>query len=594
MITVELDGKNLLVRVPYNDVELIKARNIPERRWLKRKKAWKSPASLVNMEYIMMAWPNGEWSDDAKEAWFDAKAHKDARDAVRDGKDNLDLSLLDHVPFKKPPMEHQKKALLLGRDMPYFAYLMDQGTGKTKVDIDDTAHNWREDRIDAHLIITLNSVKTNWVMWECHKEDPEDIDAIEDHMPDDVPVVKGLWISQPNGAERAEWKNFEDQISKIASEGKRSSLVVLTVNDTALDVARCFEFLQTFCTAFRTKITVDESTRIGNRESGRTKAATKLRLMCVLARILTGTPVIKSPMKAFSQFNFLHEDILGFGNYYSFRNHYSVMGGFKNKQTLDFKNLDELSDSIASCSYRVLKSECLDLPSQIYLKRRVQLSSAQSKAYAQMVKDMIAEWEDDVIEAPIVLTQLLRLQEIIGGYLPIIEDGERTGTYEIVKPKNNPKMKEVLQIVEEAGDQKFLVWSKFNAEIDGLYDLMTKKDYKVAKFYGAVKEGDRVRIRKAFARGELDGIIGNPSAGGLGIDEFKAASIVIYYSNGYDTEGRIQSEDRTHRIGSEIHDKITYFDLIAPNTVDVKIIRTMRKNVEVSKQIMKDGWKSWI
>ena len=124
--------------------------------------------------------------------------------------------------------------------------------------------------------------------------------------------------------------------------------------------------------------------------------------------------------------------------------------------------------------------------------------------------------------------------------------------------------------------------------------LLTKEGYNVARFDGSVSERERVKIRKAFARGELDGIVGSAAAGGMGIDEFKIASIIYYYSNTYDTEQRVQSEDRTHRKGSEIHDHITYFDGIAPNTVDVKIVRSMRNDVEVSTQIMKDGWKKWI
>jgi SNF2 family DNA or RNA helicase len=595
MTTVELDGTNLLVRTPQNDLELIKARNIPQRRWNKSKKAWVCRASLTNMDYIMMAWPKGEWSNEAKEAWFDAKAGKDARDRIRDGKNTLDLSLLDHVPFKYHPMEHQKKALLLGRNMPYFAYLMDQGTGKTKVAIDDAAHNWREDRIDAMLVIAPNSVKTNWVMLECHKEHPDDKDALEDHMAPDVPVVKGVWISQGNKEEKAAWKKFENDISRIASERTRNSLVVLSVNVDALNVTRCFEFLRAFVNAFRTMIVCDESTRLKNRTSKRTKAAMKLRSPCPVARILSGTPVVKRPLDAFSQFGFLHEDILGFGNFYSFRNHYAIMGGFKDYQILNYKNLDELSESIASCSYRVTKEECLDLPPKVYLKRRVKMAPTQMKAYKQMTEELLAEWKDDVIEAPIVLTQLLRFQEIVGGYLPMLDEaGERIGTHELVPPSKNPKMQDVMAILDEAGDQQFIIWSRFNAEIEALYELLTKAGYRVAKFHGATKERERIAIRKAFARGELDGIVGNQSAGGIGIDEFKAASIIIYFSNSYDTEQRIQSEDRTHRIGSEIHDKITYFDLLIPGTVDVKIVATMRRNVEISTQIMKDGIRSWI
>ncbi len=594
MTTVELDGANLLVRPPKNALDLIKARNIPQRRFDKGRGAWVCRASLANMDYVNMAWANATWDEASTAAHVTAGALKIERDEIRD-RAEIDLTAVKAATYKYTPMDHQYTALALARDMPYFAYLMDQGTGKTKVAIDDAAYNWRENRIDALLVLAPNSVKTNWVMWECHKEDPEDIDAIEDHMAPDVPVTKGVWISQPDGPEKAEWKNFEDRISALASEGDRHSLVILTVNVDALNVARCYEFLQEFCFAFRTMIVVDESTKIKNRSSKRTKAAMKLRSNCPVARIMSGTPVVKRPLDAFAQFSFLHEDILGFGNFYTFRNRYGVMGGFKGKQVLNYKNLDELSESIASCSYRVTKEECLDLPPKVHLKRRTNMTPAQAKAYNTMREELYAEWEGDVIEAPIVLTQLLRFQEIVGGYLPMLDEtGERIGTHELVPPEKNPKMIDVMDILDEAGDQQFVIWSRFVPEIEALTRLLHGKGYKVAAFYGPVSERERVRIRKSFKRGEIDGIIGNPAAGGMGIDEFKVAPLVIYYSNSYDTEARIQSEDRNHRKGSEMHDAITYWDIIIPATVDVKIIATMRKNIELSTQIMKDGWRKWI
>lgn len=587
---IRLNGKNLAILFPYDPVVVEMVKGLPERRWMKMPRYWQCKANYANMSYLMASFPDATWDKQSSSLWLEALAMKDKRDEVAEG--DIDLSALDGVLFKKPPMDHQKRALMLARDMPYFAYLMDQGTGKTKVTLDDAAHNWRMDRIDAMLVISPNSVKTNWVMAECHKEHPSDMDAIEDHMPDDVPVIKGVWISSANAQERAEWKAFETAINKAISS-PRSSLVVLSVNVDALNVARCYEFLLAFTESFRTMIVVDEATKIAKRSSKRTKAAMKLRSNCPIARVLTGTPVTKSPMNAFSIFGFLHEDILGYSNFYSFRNHYCVMGGYMGKMILMYKNMDQLSDSIASCSYRVLKADCLDLPPQVYMKRRVKLSAPQAKAYAQMVDEMQANWGDDIIEAPIVLTQLLRLQEIVGGYLPIIEDGIRVGKYELIAPEKNPKFCEMLDIIEDA-DQKFVVWSRFVAEIEAMGKLLTDKGYKIGLFYGATAERDRVKMRKAFARGELDGIVSNPAAGGLGIDEFKIAPLSIYVSNSFDTEARVQSEDRQHRYGSQMHEKITYWDIMCPATVDVKIVRTMRNNVEIAKQVMKDGWKEWI
>jgi len=596
MTTVEMHGTSLLVRPPNDEVSYRKALTLPEKRWHKSKQGWVCKPIFSNMNAIYGIWPDAKWNLDCWELFLTAKHEEELRQKTLDSKEEFDFTLLAKTPFKYEPMIHQMKALLLGRDMPYFAYLMDQGTGKTKVTIDDAAHNYREDRIEAMLVVAPNSVKTNWVMWECHKEEEGDMDALEDHMAPDIDVVKGVWISQPNRDEKAEWKAFEREITRLVNlpKGTKKPLVVLSVNIDALNVARCYDFLLQFVTAFRTMISVDESTRIKNRSSKRTKAAMKLRAKCPIARILSGTPIIKNPLNSFAQFGFLSADILGYGNFYSFRNRYATMGGFKDKQVMSYKNLDELSDKIASCSYRVLKKDCLDLPPQVYKKRRVTLKPAQLKAYKEMQVQLYTEWKDDRIEAPIVLTQLLLFQEIVGGYLPIIEGGERVGTYELVKPKENPKFSEVIDILAEAGDQQAVIWSRFIPEIDGLADYMAGLGMNVRKFYGGTKERDRISIRKAFARGEIDYIVANPAAGGIGIDEFKVAAVSIYLSNDFDTEKRVQSEDRQHRIGSEIHDAITYWDIIAPNTVDVKIIRTMRNDVEISTQVMRDGWKAWI
>ena len=175
---------------------------------------------------------------------------------------------------------------------------------------------------------------------------------------------------------KLEWRRFEREISEQAA--KRNKLVWLSANVESLLVARAFEFYENVINAFhgRVMIVVDESTVIGTPGSKRTKAAHKLRALCSKARIMSGTPVIKSPLKAFSQFGFLDPDILGFGSFYAFRNRYAVMGGFENRQVIHYKNLEELQQKIGSCSFRVLKSDCLDLPKQTFLKRRIDMTKA--------------------------------------------------------------------------------------------------------------------------------------------------------------------------------------------------------------------------
>lgn len=585
MTTIRLHGGNLHVSCNYADIE--KARGIPQRRWLKAAKVWSCRPSLANMDYIARTWPDATWDDASLRQFRAAKDEEAQRHRILNRQ--IDLTIIEREiaagSFKKgarPPWEHQKKALLLGRDMPYFAYIMDQGTGKTRTILDDAAHNYRMKKIDALIVINKNSVKTNWVTLD---QNPEEPDAVDQWLPGDIPHIKGLWQSGANKAEQKQWSDFMGQ----AVLG-RGGLAIMSVNYDALLMERLYVQLEHFCKVRKVMIVCDESTMIGRPGSDRTKKATELRRLCKIARICTGTPIVKSPLKAYSQFAFLSEDILGFGSFYAFKARYCIMGGFEGRQVIKHVNLDELSQKIASCSFRVLKSECLDLPPKVFQKRRIYMSDKQEKAYGEMKRTMLATIKGKEVSAQIQLTQVMKLQQITGGYVKM-DDGS---VVEIVKPEHNPLIKETLGLVEEAGDQKVIVWAHFHEEIDALVSVLRRAGYRVAQFDGRVPERDRLQVRRDFKNGKYDVLVGNAAAGGIGIDEFKIASVVIYFSNSYDTEARIQSEDRTHRGGSEVHDKITYYDLVVPNTVRVKIIGTLRANKSISDEVMRDGIAEWI
>jgi hypothetical protein len=583
MWRVEYDGKNILLFLPYNHIELVKAQNIPARRFRKSDKAWVCKPSLDTMQYIREQWPKCEWPKDALAVYHKAKEAANRRDAKLVAKEtnSIDTSVLANVPFAFKPYEHQKKALVLGRDEDEFGYFMDQGTGKTKVLIDDAAHNFRQGKIDALLVIAPNSVKTNWVSWEGADE--------MRHMPPDVKYIKGVWMSDANAAEIRRWKDFEIAISKR----EPNQLIVLSVNVDAIAIPRVFTFLEKFVVAFRTMICVDESTRIKTPSAQRTRAAKKLGARTVKRRILTGTSIIKSPLDAYSQFEFLNPDILRFGSFYAFRNRYATMGGFENRVVLHYKNLDELSARIASASFRVTKDECLDLPPKVYQKRHVTMTKRQGELYNTMRQEMIAENKGNRVEAPIVLTQMLRLQQITSGYLPLLNSvGEVIGAQEIMEAKHNPKFKEVMDIIDESGEQKVIVWCRFTHEIDAILTLLAKEGIKAVRFDGSVNDRDRKANREAFQNDPTVKVfVGNAAAGGIGLNLY-AATVAIYLSNSFDTEQRVQSEDRCHRIGTTR--SVTYYDIIVPATVDVKIIATLRNNKRIASEIMRDGWKDWI
>lgn len=140
-----------------------------------------------------------------------------------------------------------------------------------------------------------------------------------------------------------------------------------------------------------------------------------------------------------------------------------------------------------------------------------------------------------------------------------------------------------------------LVWTRFTHEVLALHKMLNDAGFPFMLFYGGLSDSEKISVRKSFARDKkYRGIVGNPDAGGLGIDEFKHASLVAYITNSYNTEKRKQSEDRTHRYGSEMHDAITYNDIIVPSTIDIKVLATMRSDVKVSAAVMGDEWREWI
>lgn len=484
---------------------------------------------------------------------------------------------------------HQTEAFDAGKDREFFAYFLDPGTGKTKVTLDDAMYNFKRGRIDALLVIAPNSVKTSWVSWPHQLESPEDQDQVERWLGTEQ-VIKGVHLSNPKAIDKRAWAGFEQAMndkSRLAKSGNRK-LIVLAVNFEALLSDQVFDFLADFCKTFRTMIALDESTRIGEPGSKRTKKAIKLGRLATLRRILSGTPVLKSPMKIFSQGKFLGEAALGFKSFYTFRNRYAIMGGFEMRQIIGHDNLDELSDKIAKWSYRKTADECLDLPPAIFLKRRVDLSDEQARAYKSMQKEFYANIDGTEITASIVLAQMTRLQQILGGY---VQQDDKI--VEIIPPSRNPKLKEALALVEAAPGQ-VVIWFKFRPELQGMADLLREAKISFYEFHGDVDDGERVKIRKSFQRGERQVLLGTASTGGIGIDEFKVANVVIYVSNDFDTEKRKQADDRNRRIGSNVHKSITYYDIIVPGTVDTKILSVLRSDAKLSAKVLRENFKEWI
>jgi SNF2 family DNA or RNA helicase len=335
---------------------------------------------------------------------------------------------------------------------------------------------------------------------------------------------------------------------------------------------------------------VDESTTIKNPDAKRTKNICNLSILSKYRRILTGSPVTKSPLDLYKQCDFLKEELLGHGSYYTFRTRYAIMktanfGGKSIQIVVGYKNLDELSEKLRPFSYRVLKDDCLDLPDKIYMKRTVQLSSEQKKVYEQMKQMALAEMNGKMMSTATVLTQLMRLHQITCGHFTA-DDGS------IQKIKSN-RLDELMDVLEEI-EGKVVIWAHYQNDVETIVEHLKKKygDNSIVDYYGRTRPENRQSNIDKFQKDEgCRFFIGTPATGGYGIT-LTQASNVIYYSNGYDLEKRMQSEDRAHRIGQK--KSVTYVDMIADDTVDEKIVKSLRKKVNIATQIMGEELKQWI
>ena len=337
---------------------------------------------------------------------------------------------------------------------------------------------------------------------------------------------------------------------------------------------------------------IDESTTIKNDKAKRSKNICKLSPHVKYKRILTGSPVTKSPLDLYQQCAFLSKDLLGYPSFVAFRARYAVMKQINmgpNRVILIpqyYTNLDELEAKIKKFSFRVRKVDCLDLPEKIYQQRYVNLTKEQIKVYEELRKYARSIIEDKEVSFANKLTEILKLHQVCNGYLKT-DDGE------IVPFDNDPKLEELLSIIEES-DGKFIIWANYIHNIKTIVKTLRKEygDESVVSIYGEITTENRKKAVEEFqGNDKVRFFVGNPSTGGYGLT-LTAASYVVYYSNNYNLEIREQSEDRAHRIGQT--KSVTYIDLIIDKTIDSHIISALKRKIKISAETMGEEIKNWI
>lgn len=473
------------------------------------------------------------------------------------------------IVLKTQPYAHQTECLELSWNRKGFALLMDMGVGKTWVAIYTIAGLYTVGKVDGALIIAPNGVYLNWVKNE-----------LPAHMPDSVDYYIHAWSSyQTQG-----YTIKQEQIMR--PDGK--SLDIFVINVEALNTHRGMSAATRFLENHRAITIIDESTCIKNPRADRTKRCLTLAKLSHYRRIMTGTPITQSPLDLYSQFNFLDQGILRFPSFVAFRAYYAVMitmvmGNRSFPKITGYRNLEHLQADIRDHSYRKLKSECLDLPEKIYQTRFVEMTDEQKRCYERLRDDALIQLADDqLLTVTSALTMIMRLQQICCGHMRL-DNG-------VIMDLPNNRVAQLLELLEETND-KVIIWAHFRHDVQRIEQAIGEAYGRgfCVTYYGGTTDDDRVTALERFdSDPKCRFFVGTPGTGGRGLTLVQSHT-TIYYSNGYNLEHRLQSEDRNHRIGQK--HAVTIIDIVCNNTVDERIVKILRQKKSLADEVL-DSWRT--
>ena len=476
--------------------------------------------------------------------------------------------------FKTEPYDHQGEAIKRAGQNKAFGFFMEIGTGKSKSLIDNLGQLTLSDGVNFALIIAPKGVYRNWVT----KEIPQ-------HLPDMIKRRVIRWVSSPNKKQQEEMRAVKDDFD---------GLTIFVMNVEAFSSKKGQQAGEWLAKKFGVSglVAIDESTTIKNPKAKRTKALLKIAHPFKYRRILTGSPVTKSPMDLYSQCEFLGPSTLGFESYYAYQNRYAIvnkrsMGAHTFQQIVGFRHLEELTNKVDGFSYRVLKKDCLDLPEKTYTIRYVSMTDEQITRYNELRNEALTLLDDgELVSVHNVMTQMLRLQQVLSGHLKS-DNGEMVE----IESRRIEAVKDIL--AETSG--KVILWSRFRYDIERLSEMIAKEygEQAVASYYGDTPDDERQEIVTKFQEPDsgLRFFIGNPSTAGYGLT-LTEAKPVIYYANDFNLETRIQSEDRCHRIGQK--NPVTYIDLITDNTIDERIVQALRNKIDLGAKVLGEEAREWL
>lgn len=554
------DGRIILAQIEQARMDKLKKTGML--RWNKAARTYSAPVTLDLLDVLAQIFPLPDTVEAERRRLAGIARQLDAQRAASEP-----LPLTSY-PVRAKMFRHQVRAAnmaliqLSSKPSAGFGLLFEMGCGKTLTAIAIMGALYCQHKITRVLVVAPSSVCSVW---------PHDLAAFA-AFPYEVRVLLG---------EKKQRLEALHSLTDYPNTANR--LLVAVINYEATHREGIFEALDGYAADL---IICDESQRIKNPRAAQSRAVQMLGDRAACRLILSGTPVQNSAIDLYSQYRFLDPGVFG-ANFYAFRNRYCQMGGYGGHEVVGFQHMDELVRKEHAIALRVTKAECLDLPGQTFVRRYVQLEPAARRLYAQIARASCAELENgEHVTASIVLTKLLRLMQLTGGFVQA-DGGDRP------RPAGSAKLDALADILEdyvqEAG-QKLVVFARFRPEIAAICQLLEQRGIRYGRIDGEVPMDQRGAIVETFQQDPgVKVFVAQIQTAGLGIT-LHAASAAVFYSLDFNYANYAQALARIHRIGQA--QPVTYIHLLAEHTVDDQVLDALERKEDLARTIV-DGWKNY-
>lgn len=537
-------------------------RNFPSRRFDPKSKSWKVPLTAANVRHM-----------EGSRKVIGYKLSEEAQNAI------ANLAKLSAGPTVIPfphdtygyerslsgfsPMDHQKRMLDRSWGLSASAWIAKMGTGKTFAAVHLACARFLHGQINRVVIICPSTLRTTW-----RKELAKYATVPYDFR---IHETKAGWYE--------EW---------LKDDSRRSGrLQILAVSVEGLGVSP--KLYESVCSSFVGRdvlAIVDESSRIKNNKALRTGRAILLGGTAKYRMILNGTPIAIGMEDLWAQYEFLDPNILGCGDYWSYKTRYVELGGFEGKNVIGYKNVEELMSLIEPYTVEVGK-DVLNLPPKVMKVRYIEATKEQKALLKLIKKGTSPDPAAPLIKVQNSLERNLRFRQVVGGWLPRQNPETEETTLEPLK--ENPKMDAFLEMVDDNWKgTKFIIWSTFKHELEHIATQLQKRygENSGGLYYGATSKEERSNIEDKYCNDKsFRWVVANPATAGLGLTFISGENdVMVYYSGTSAYIDRAQSEDRSHRIGQQ--NSVTVVDMVMENTIDEVTIESIAAKMDVEEYIM--------